>query len=302
MIKNNVGIKNNTGKSVPASILLATDLSARCDRALERAAQLTKEWQAKLIALNVIDVPNTPDQMLAWVDNKSDDSVLHVAAKQMARDVADLGISVSMQVVRSTDTAATIQKTALNNASDMIVTGMARNEILGRFLLGSTVTDLSRTVPIPLLVVRNRVHAPYQHILVATDFSESSKLALQLTSRWFPGRMLTVYHAHEAPFSGFSSKQLEISRHLEQDEFADFIKNSNLPANISVKPAIELGMPAPAMTQYVRDHDIDLVVIGSNHKRGLLGEILGSNVSALLDWLPCDTLVVPYPADSQQSS
>ncbi len=302
MIKNNVGIKNNTGKSMPASILLATDLSARCDRALERAAQLTKEWQAKLIALNVIDVPNTPDQMLAWVDNKSDDSVLHVAAKQMARDVADLGISVSMQVVRSTDTAATIQKTALNNASDMIVTGMARNEILGRFLLGSTVTDLSRTVPIPLLVVRNRVHAPYQHILVATDFSESSKLALQLTSRWFPGRMLTVYHAHEAPFSGFSSKQLEISRHLEQDEFADFIKNSNLPANISVKPAIELGMPAPAMTQYVRDHDIDLVVIGSNHKRGLLGEILGSNVSALLDWLPCDTLVVPYPTNSQQSS
>ncbi len=301
-ITNNAGIENNTGTSLPASLLLATDLSARCDRALERAAQLANEWQAKLMALNVIDVPNTPDQVLAWVDNKSDDSVLNIAAKQMARDVADLGISISMQVLRSTDTAATIQQTALNNASDLIVTGMARNEILGRFLLGSTVTYLSKSLTIPLLVVRNRVHGHYQRILVTTDFSENSRQALLMASRWFPERMLTVYHAHEAPFSGLSSKHLEISHHLEQGAFSDFIKNSKLSANVSIQPAIELGMLAPVLTQYVRDHDIDLVVIGSKGNRGLLGEILGSNASALLDWLPCDTLIIPSAEDSQQSS
>lgn len=292
MNKNTSGNKKNSGKSPPASILLATDLSARCDRALERAVQLTREWQAKLIALNVIDVPNTPDQVLAWVDNKSDNSVLDVAAKQMARDVSDLGIAVSMHIIRATDTAAAIQQTALETGSDMIVTGMARNEILGRFLLGSTVLDLSRSVSIPLLVVRNRVHAPYQRILVATDFSEFSRQALRLSSRWFPEQTLTVYHAHETPFSGLSSKHVEISRNLEQGEFTDFIKNSNLPVNAHIKPAIELGVLAPTLTQYVRDHDIDLVVIGSNGNRGLMGDIIGSNASALLDWLPCDTLVV----------
>ena len=284
--------KNKPEKSPPTTILLATDLSARCDRALDRAAQLAKEWQAKLIALKVIDVPDTPDQLLAWVDNKSDDSVLDVAAKQMARDVSDLGIAVSMHIIRATDTAAAIQQTALETGSDMIVTGMARNEILGRFLLGSTVLDLSRSVSIPLLVVRNRVHAPYQRILVATDFSEFSRQALRLSSRWFPEQTLTVYHAHETPFSGLSSKHVEISRNLEQGEFTDFIKNSNLPVNAHIKPAIELGVLAPTLTQYVRDHDIDLVVIGCNGNRGLMGDIIGSNASALLDWLPCDTLVV----------
>lgn len=293
MNKNTSGNKKNSGKSPPASILLATDLSARCDRALERAVQLTREWQAKLIALNVIDVPNTPDQVLAWVDNKSDNSVLDVAAKQMARDISESGITVSMQVIRSTDIAATIQQTAQNTASAMIVTGMARNEILGRFLLGSTVTYLSRSVTMPLLVVRNRVHAPYQRILVATDFSDHSQEALLLTSTWFPERTLTVYHAHETPFSGLSSKHLEINSHLKQREFTDFINNSNLPANIYIKPAIELGILAPVLTQYVRDHNIDLVVISANRSRGLIGNILGSNISALLDWLPCDTLLVP---------
>ncbi len=292
--------KNNTNHSLPATILLATDLSARCDRALERAAQLTKEWQAKLIAVNAIDVPNTPDQMLAWVDNKSDDSILDVANRQMARDVSDLGIMVSMHVIRSTDTATTIQETAAITASDMIVTGMARNEILGRFLLGSTVSQLSRSVSQPLLIVRNRVHAPYQRILVATDFSEYSRQALLLTSRWFRERTLTVYHAHEAPFTGLSSKNLEISSNLEQGEFTQFIKNTNLPAKTAIKPAVDLGMLAPALTQYVREHDIELVVISSNSNRGLIGDFLGSSTSTLLDWLPCDTLVVRSSTDTQQ--
>lgn len=41
----------------PMRILLATDLSARCDRALDRAAQLAAEWGAELIALKVVESP-----------------------------------------------------------------------------------------------------------------------------------------------------------------------------------------------------------------------------------------------------
>jgi nucleotide-binding universal stress UspA family protein len=36
----------------PRRIILATDLSARCDRALDRAAALASAWQAELIALH----------------------------------------------------------------------------------------------------------------------------------------------------------------------------------------------------------------------------------------------------------
>jgi nucleotide-binding universal stress UspA family protein len=292
--------KNTSNTTPPATILLATDLSARCDRALERAAQLAKEWQAQLIALNVIDAPDSPDQVLAWVENRTDDTVLNIAAKQMARDVSGLGIMVSMQVIHSADTASTIKQTALSTNSDMVVTGMARNEILGRFLLGSTVTSLARSLPMPLLVVRNRVHDAYQRILVATDFSEHSRQALLLASRLFPKRTLLVYHAHEMPFSSFSGKHTETINNIEHGEYANFINNSKLSANVSIKPVIELGMLAPALTQYVRNHDIDLVIIGSNSNHGLVDNILGSNASELLDWLPCDTLVVRSSADTHQ--
>ena len=36
-------------------ILLATDLSARCDRALYRAAMLAKQWRSELIVLHVVE-------------------------------------------------------------------------------------------------------------------------------------------------------------------------------------------------------------------------------------------------------
>ena len=39
----------------PKKILLATDLSPRCDRALDRAVLLAELWQAKLIILNVLE-------------------------------------------------------------------------------------------------------------------------------------------------------------------------------------------------------------------------------------------------------
>ena len=39
----------------PETILLATDLSSRCDRALDRAADLAKRWRARLVVLTVLE-------------------------------------------------------------------------------------------------------------------------------------------------------------------------------------------------------------------------------------------------------
>ena len=73
---------------------------------------------------------------------------------------------------------AAIVRTAETRGCDLIVTGMARNETLGRFWLGRTVDRLLTTSPVPLLVVRQRVRRPYAHIVVATEMSDSSLHAL----------------------------------------------------------------------------------------------------------------------------
>lgn len=289
--------ENGQTETTPDRILLATDLSARCDRALDRAAQLADEWQAELIALNVLDPAVSPDQALAWACGADEEDLLRVARQQLRRDLAGLSIRATMRTARAGDAAEIIRDVAAEIGAGLVVTGMARDETLGRFLLGSIVERLARMLSQPLLVVHTRPRAPYRRIVVATDFSESSRHALQAAARLFPERELILYHAYEIPLSTRpdEARADRIRRDIEQGECADFVTASELPAQTRVRPAIEHGSVAASLTRYVREHDIDVVVAGTRGRSAVVGVLLGSTAATLLEWLPCDTLLVRQP-------
>lgn len=283
--------------ATPHRLLLATDLSARCDRALDRAAQLANEWHADLVALNVLNLAASPDQALAWASGASDEQFLYVARQQLAHDLAAAKVPVTLRVVRSEDATAAIRATAVSTQSGIVVTGVSCNETLGRLLLGSTVENLARSLSQPLLVVRKRAHGPYQRIVVATDFSEPSRHALLAAARFFPGRELVLYHAHALAMSGLAnaSPHRGVCVGIKETECAAFLAVTAFPAGMKVRPVAECGAIESTLTRYVREHDIELVVMGSHGRSGLMSLLLGSTAAKLLDWLPCDMLLVRDP-------
>lgn len=283
--------------TTPHHLLLATDLSARCDRALDRAAQLANEWHADLVALNVLDPAASPDQALAWASGASDEQLLQVARQQLAHDLAAAKVPVTLRLVRSEDATSAIRETAAGTQSDLVVTGVSCNETLGRLLLGSTVENLARSLSQPLLVVRKRARGPYRRIVMATDFSEPSRHALLAAARFFPGRELVLYHAHVLAMSGLAnaSPHRGVCVGIEETECAAFLAVTAFPEGMKVRPVIECGAIESTLTRYVREHDIDLVVMGSHGRSGLMSLLLGSTAAKLLDWLPCDMLLVRDP-------
>ena len=84
----------------------------------------------------------------------------------------------------------------------LIVTGIARDETLGRLLLGTTVEKLARQARQPVLVVKTRPRKPYHDVLVATDFSPGSRQALRAALQLVPDANLTLFHAYDVPFQG----------------------------------------------------------------------------------------------------
>ena len=54
--------------TTPPGLLLATDLSARCDRPLERAKQLAGQFHSLLTVLTVHDAPQAPLEVTGWLD------------------------------------------------------------------------------------------------------------------------------------------------------------------------------------------------------------------------------------------
>lgn len=286
--------------ATPARVLLATDLSARCDRALDRAVQLAEAWRAELLVLHVLEVPSAPDLVLSWADGEDDRARLERARRQLHADLAGLEARGRVELAHG-DVAAVIAQTAEREGCGLIVAGMARDEPFGRFLVGSTVEKLARSATQPLLVVRSRPRAAYRRVVVATDFSAPSRHALQAAAGLFPGADLTLYNAQPpvAPSLGFEPLHVQGQRELAAAavEAEAFIAASGLPEaqRGALATAIEAGAIETLLARYVREQGVDLVVLGTQGRGGLLGALLGSVATQLLAWLPCDTLTVRAP-------
>jgi nucleotide-binding universal stress UspA family protein len=174
-----------------------------------------------------------------------------------------------------------------------VVTGVARNEPLGRLWLGSTVERLARVLQPPLLVVRNRAHAPYRRVLVATDFSAAAHQALQTAVQLFPGSELVVYHAHAAPLSGLTGAQAPAAGLKAARKACDaFVADCGLAPQVAVRTVVEQGAVASLLPRYARAHQTDLVVLGAKGGSALRDLLLGNTAAQLLQWLPSDTLLV----------
>ncbi|PKO92190.1 MAG: universal stress protein [Betaproteobacteria bacterium HGW-Betaproteobacteria-1] len=281
--------------SLPARrVLLATDLSARCDRALDRAAQLAKEWQAELLAVNVAESTQSPDMVLNWAYG-ADEANMQIVQQQLREDLVTAAVPVSVRVVKG-EPAASIAEVANQDACDLLVTGMARSEPFGRFILGTTVEKLVRLTSQPVLVVRKRPHGPYRRVLVASDFSRASSLALHTALKLFPDNQIVLFHAVKQSLAELASdmpKQLQADAGFQAraNEFYDVIGLS-APDRARITLHVEGGALEAVMTQYVRKHNIDLAVIGSRGQNSLMAGLLGSSASKLLHWLPCDTMII----------
>lgn len=285
---------DQTSTAIPKRLMLATDLSARCDRALDRAGLLAESWGAELVAVNVLDVANNPDQILAWAGRASEREMREIALHELRRNTQGVKAPITLRVERGDEPADVLCNVADEVQADLVVSSVARSEVLGRFLLGSTVEQLARRLTQPLLIVRQRARQPYRRIVVATDLSAGAHAGLQAAARLFPGQPLQLYHAHDVPLAGLAGRADEappVSR-MAQQACEALLAETPLPPSTAVSIQCERGAVASTLPSYVRTHDVDLVVLGIQARAGLLGALLGSTALRLLQWLPSDVLLV----------
>jgi len=283
----------------PKKILLATDLSSRSDRALDRAAALAAHWQSALVVLHVLEnfERDTLDagQLPSW---RRPSDLVTVARKQLRADLSAAAENATM-LIGEGDPAETILRTAETEQCDLIVIGIARDELLGRFSLGRTVDRLLRRAGVPLLVVKDRPRGPYRHVVVAIDFSDSSRHALEAAARFFPEQRLTAFHAYDAPRSGLVNNPAVYRRGYEKvatEEYEVFLEKVDRPPTWQTPHVlIEHGSPTTLLREYVREKSIDLIVLGTHGRSAIMEVFIGSVAKAIMDGVPCDSLLIREP-------
>lgn len=277
-----------TGSTIskPKRLLLATDLSPRSDRALDRAASLAKELSAELFVVHVLEEdPWDEDDDGAW---RRSPERLDSVRRQLLRDVGAATRKATI-LIEEGDPAEAILRTAERERCDLIVTGVARDELLGRFRLGKSTEKILRAATVPVLIVKSRVHKRYDDIVVATDFSEGSRQALHAAAACFPDRQFTIFHADPGSSSNWSS---EADRRKREEAFqkdcADLI-GTVLP---DLATRLEYGEPDSLLRQHAEENRMDLVVLGTHGRSAVMEFFLGSVAKRILAGVPCDALVV----------
>ena len=140
----------------------------------------------------------------------------------------------------------------------------------------------------------------YRHILVAIDFSTSADLVLQkaLDLAQENNARITLLHSVEyMPPIDYDNDPLMNIDWLEQEKIIIDHANESL-MKFAEKHAladaglhVSSGSPKQVISQFVKESQCDLVVLGSHGRHGI-SLLLGSTANAVLHAMPCDVLTV----------
>lgn len=264
-------------------ILVATDLSARSDRAIDRATLLARQWGVRLIVLHALE----PGSQL--------EARPELAGQAIRAALPDPQANVS--IVPAIGPAPTvIVEAAASAGCGLIVTGVARFNHVGDYFIGTAVDHVVRHATAPVLVVKQRPHEPYTSILVATDYSSCSLEALLTAARLFPDAALHLIHSYHVPYEGWlpsDEVKQEVTREA-QAELDAFVADPAIPDTVRARISARLGYGESHTVVWNAADEVgaNLVVFGTHGRSGFIPAVIGSMAESLLRCVPHDTLMV----------
>jgi len=139
-----------------------------------------------------------------------------------------------------------------------------------------------------------------ERILVPFDGSPLSERAVEHVAEKHPDAEVTILHVvdpisvvYEAEAHGLPEAETWHERATEEAErvCADAAETA-ADAGCKVTTAVETGRPARVILDYVEDHDIDHVVLGSHGRSGVSRLLLGSTAERVMRQSPVPVTVV----------
>lgn len=277
------------------TILVASDLSARSDRALARAASLAEYHKAKLIVVHVVD----EELPAALADRQIEDAERALRAA-LAPLTQSGGFASELRVVVGEHYQSILAEAERADA-DLIVIGQHRKDILLDLFRGSTGERIIRFGNRPVLVVKSAARHRYVSLLAAIDFSIPSRRAIEAAVKLAPDADLKLVHAFDIPFRGFmfSGGAMDTLAKKHQQQFQDLVdaQTREFLATLS-KPIVvheviaKEGRPEEVIISTAEEARPDLLVVGTHGRSGLGRAVLGSVAEHVLARTTCDVLAV----------
>lgn len=270
------------------SILVASDLSERSDRAVRRAIRLARDHGATCHVLHVIDRDLPGELAVRWRED---------AGTQLARFLSALdsdGVALSHEVCIG-DPLQAIPETAVERGADLVVLGLHRPRAFLDRLRETTMERVVRLLRAPVLLVRNPAGHDYETVLAPVSFSPACTAACRAARALAPSAEIHAFHAIHLPYAGLTGEKPggPMSRALiaEAEAARDAWLHQGGPGLAADRIALVTGGLHQVMADQMASLRPDLVAIGANTRFSLAPHLLGSFAAELVRDPPTDLLI-----------
>ena len=279
--------------------------------ALELADWMAREHNSLLTTIDVQRELSWQARLAAGFDQEVVteliDHRMTMLRKQVAKLCADSS-RVEVTVSRGKPWIEIIRE-VLRHQNDLVVkTGEAdRGRLASPF--GSTAAHLVRKCPCPVWLVNPKAQLRSNRVLAAISPNPESNSSIRF-NRYLveiahrvaeqQGAELRLLHVwdekgHSVPRLGMSDgplvQALKGIEELVRKNLVDFLEESGLPG-LTDNLRLVRGEPVSAISEYAKDHAVDLIVIGSMGRVGAKGLLIGNVAEAVLHQAPCSLLTI----------
>lgn len=272
---------------------MASDLSSRCDRAMQRAVRLAQETGAELEVLTVVD-----ETSFEATTRQSETVAAEALSQQVAHAAPSLPIEVSRRVIVGLDFEDIIKRSEEFDA-DLIVLGTHRHQSRQLFQ-GTTAERVIRYGLRPVLVVSRSSSGPYRRVIVATDLSAHGVAAIEAAARLATGGTVWLLHVVHRPFIAFLGKRdqdelrnaQQARASAELDRVIERLKHDLDERAPKFEIVLTEGDVLETVHAEINRLDPDLLAIGTHGRSGIAHAVIGSVAEQLLADCPIDVLTV----------
>jgi len=269
-------------------------------RAYRHALSLAEHYQAKLVALHVVELWRHPSvgftasaglyEEFSQTLCEGGKDQLQEFVKQNPHDAVQPDLLVHEGIA-----ADSILSMAQARKADVIVMGTHGRRGYDRLMLGSVTDRVMRKASCPVLVVshaRDAASTGTKHrltqVLFCTDFSANSKRALRyaISATEEYDAVLTLLHVLEEASSKKLAAKTAATERLEKLILPEERRN------LKVKTTVRVGNPYQEIIQLASELSADIVIMGV-HGRGALDlAVFGSTTYRVMQLGPCPVLAV----------
>lgn len=282
--------------------------------ALQRAAELALHNKASLTVMDVVAEVDSNDvrlkptlKRLQQALIKERKTALELLVKELTPQSGTLPIKI--YVTAGKNYIGVIQ-TIIQKRFDLLVKSANKHNAVAATLFGNTDISLLRKCPCPVWIIKPSRKKRIDTILAAVDLTETSE-AKQLA-----GQILNLSaglaQLEKSDLHVLNVWQPNFEPHvrtlISRQEYANMMKmlkdNSRaslraliqgtpgLPVNGAMSQHLEKGHAEVVIPKFVKDHKIDLLVMGTMSRTGIPGFLIGNTAEKVLDTVDCSVLTL----------